>query len=268
MFPEAGYPGVLAALDLRADTHPEIVDTPGAATGGLSVPALRRQVLGHTQHRKGRIHAGRGVREQRHGRLRIRLPLHAGVLVRHAAAAAGPRTRPRRPPDGAVRARRHRGQAGPGHQRPPACRAPLTTINPEWALPAGTPRQHRGTRILQQHDMESAPVADLVPCGQPSPAGHARAETELLGQVLPLDAGVQDEQDPAQGLPVRHSRSALDRSRTCCGQQWLDELPQFIRHDPRRRLAFPHNQTNEQTSQQPHDQQLSPEPVSQPAGVL
>lgn len=48
-------PGQVAPLvdtiaDLWADAHPEIVDTPGAATDGLSVPALRRQVETHVRH--------------------------------------------------------------------------------------------------------------------------------------------------------------------------------------------------------------------------
>jgi ribosomal protein S18 acetylase RimI-like enzyme len=43
-------PLVDTIADLWADAHPEIVDTPGASTDGLSVPALRRQVLGHVRH--------------------------------------------------------------------------------------------------------------------------------------------------------------------------------------------------------------------------
>jgi ribosomal protein S18 acetylase RimI-like enzyme len=40
--------------ELWADAHPEIVDTPGAATDGLSAPALRRQVLAHARrHTEG-----------------------------------------------------------------------------------------------------------------------------------------------------------------------------------------------------------------------
>lgn len=52
-------PGQVAPLldtisDVWADAHPEIVDTPGATTDGLSVPALRRQVLGHVRnHQEG-----------------------------------------------------------------------------------------------------------------------------------------------------------------------------------------------------------------------
>lgn len=50
-----------------------------------------------------------------------------------------------------------------------------------------------------------------IPGGQPPPAGHARAKSQLPGQVLPLDTGVQSEEDPARGLQVRHPRSAFDQ---------------------------------------------------------
>ncbi|NMI63183.1 GNAT family N-acetyltransferase [Streptomyces sp. RLA2-12] len=48
-------PGQVAPLldtiaDIWADAHPEIVDTPGASTDGLSVPVLHRQVTGHARH--------------------------------------------------------------------------------------------------------------------------------------------------------------------------------------------------------------------------
>ncbi|CBG67282.1 putative putative racemase [Streptomyces scabiei 87.22] len=65
-------------------------------------------------------------------------------------------------------------------------------------------------------------------------------KAQLLRQVLPLDTGVQHEQDPAQHLPVRHPRPALHQLRTRLGQQRFDERPQFIRHDPWPRLSFPH----------------------------
>lgn len=38
--------------DIWADAHPELVDNPGAATAGLSVSALHRQITGHLK-RKG-----------------------------------------------------------------------------------------------------------------------------------------------------------------------------------------------------------------------
>ncbi|WFB09515.1 GNAT family N-acetyltransferase [Streptomyces sp. LX-29] len=39
-----------ALSDVWADAHPELVDNPEAATDGLSVAALRRQILGHVKH--------------------------------------------------------------------------------------------------------------------------------------------------------------------------------------------------------------------------
>lgn len=36
--------------DVWADAHPELVDNPGASTDGLSVDALRRQVVGHLKY--------------------------------------------------------------------------------------------------------------------------------------------------------------------------------------------------------------------------
>ncbi|MEV8319244.1 GNAT family N-acetyltransferase [Streptomyces sp. NPDC059900] len=36
--------------DLWSDAHPELVDTPGGSTDGLSAPALRRQVMNHLKH--------------------------------------------------------------------------------------------------------------------------------------------------------------------------------------------------------------------------
>jgi GNAT superfamily N-acetyltransferase len=36
--------------DIWADAHPELVDNPAAATAGLSVPALHRQITGHLKY--------------------------------------------------------------------------------------------------------------------------------------------------------------------------------------------------------------------------
>jgi hypothetical protein len=74
----------------------------------------------------------------------------------------------------------------------------------EPLLPAPEPKL---VQLLQQHRVQLVPGARLVPDCQAPPAGHTRAEAQLLGQILPLDTGVQHEQDPAQGLPVRHPGS-------------------------------------------------------------
>lgn len=63
-------------------------------------------------------------------------------------------------------------------------------------------------QLGQQHLVQPLPDTCLVSIPKPSPAGHARAEAELLGQVFPLDTGVQNEEDPAQHLPVRYRPAA------------------------------------------------------------
>ncbi|CAM5338231.1 hypothetical protein SGRIM128S_02335 [Streptomyces griseomycini] len=73
---------------------------------------------------------------------------------------------------------------------------------------------------------------------------------------------MQHEQDPAQGLPVRHPRPARHQLRPRLGQQRLDERPQFVRHDPRPRLTLLHAPTNERTSRRSLDQQLLLGPLS------
>jgi hypothetical protein len=47
-----------------------------------------------------------------------------------------------------------------------------------------------------------------MPVPQLPPAGHARAEAELLRQELPSDAGVEHEQDARQDLPVIQTPAA------------------------------------------------------------
>ncbi|REH18461.1 hypothetical protein SAMN05428941_0168 [Streptomyces sp. 2114.2] len=118
-------------------------------------------------------------------------------------------------------------------------------------------------RSFSGSNVQLVPDTGLVPGRRKaSPAGRARAEAELLGQALPLDAGVQDEENPGQGLPVRHPRSALGLLRTRLRQQRLDQRPQFIRHDPRPRLTVSHNQTHGTAGRDSHDQQPLSEPVS------
>lgn len=107
------------------------------------------------------------------------------------------------------------------------------------------PVQPRGRIQLGQQDLvQPLPDAGLVPVPKPPPARHARAETEVLRQVLPLDPGVQHVQDPAQYFPVRQRLTAgIPEPSLTLRQQRLQMLPQFIRHDPRR---CPHTEPNAQ----------------------
>lgn len=59
------------------------------------------------------------------------------------------------------------------------------------------------------------------------------------------------------GVSARSADPARD------GRDLAEQGQKFIGSDPRPRLTFPRNQTNEQTSQHPHDQQLLLEPVGE-----
>ena len=94
---------------------------------------------------------------------------------------------------------------------------------------AGEVQQVRGPQLGQQHLVQALPDPGIVPVAQPAPARHPRTESQLLGQELPADPGVQHEQDSAQYLAVvqtgsaRTSGVALDLR-----QQRRDPLPQAI----------------------------------------
>ena len=90
--------------------------------------------------------------------------------------------------------------------------------------------------------MQLFPDPGPVPLFEASPAGHPGPEAQLLRQELPLDAGVQDEQDPGQHLPVRDPFASGTSwiAGYGFGQQRFDALPQPVRHDPRRLFTTPH----------------------------
>jgi len=84
------------------------------------------------------------------------------------------------------------------------------------------------TQAGQQGQMQALPDTAGLPVTQPTPAGHATAKAQFLGQIFPRNAGLQYKQDAAKCCPVAYSRPAafgrgLDRR-----QQWLQGLPQFV----------------------------------------
>lgn len=87
----------------------------------------------------------------------------------------------------------------------PTTRRMIPKMIMESSTPSGMPHFHY------------CPRAASRPTGRaptPSPAGHPRAEAQLLGQKLPADTGVQHEQDPAQpcGYPDAYDPDATDYS--------------------------------------------------------
>jgi hypothetical protein len=47
-----------------------------------------------------------------------------------------------------------------------------------------------------------APIPRVVPLLEPTPAGHARSASHLLGQHLPGDTALEDKQDAGESCPV------------------------------------------------------------------
>ena len=70
---------------------------------------------------------------------------------------------------------------------------------------------------IEQHPMELAPDACLLPVAQPSPTGHSAATAHLQRQQLPRNAALQDEDDAGQGgadlnvLNLPFARGSVER---------------------------------------------------------
>jgi hypothetical protein len=85
-------------------------------------------------------------------------------------------------------------------------------------------------QAVEEQSVQLVPHSRLLPIAQPSPAGHATAAAPLLGQVLPLEARLQDEEDPRERLPIRPRRASALGLGPLRRPQRLDDLPQFIRY--------------------------------------
>src|SRR5262249_39608391 len=88
----------------------------------------------------------------------------------------------------------------------------------------------RPLQLRQQDLMETLPDAGAIPRLEPAAAATAGAATHLTRQVLPADAGVQDEHDAGQSLAVGQRLAAGVAEAAWLGrrQQRLDALPQGI----------------------------------------
>src|SRR3712207_4771722 len=81
---------------------------------------------------------------------------------------------------------------------------------------------------IQQDSMQLFPHACLVPFLETTPAGHARAASHLLGQHLPRDAALQEEQYAGEGRPVVDAGPAALGLGWLFREQRLDHFPHLI----------------------------------------
>ena len=92
--------------------------------------------------------------------------------------------------------------------------------------------------------MQAVPDAGVLPLAQSAPGGVPGSAAQLLGQVPPAAAGVEDKQDPFQRGPILDPGPPTRATRRWPGRdQRLDQFPESIldqpllpapRHDRRR----------------------------------
>lgn len=86
----------------------------------------------------------------------------------------------------------------------------------------------RSSRTSWRRLQTPASFQGLVPVAQTTPASHATAASQFLGQHLPGDAALEHEQDAGEGGSVRYAGSAAARLGWFRRQQGLDEVPEFV----------------------------------------
>src|SRR5690606_39035227 len=80
----------------------------------------------------------------------------------------------------------------------------------------------------QQQFVQFLPDPGGLPVAQSSPAGHAAAP-KLRGQILPRDAGAQDEEDAFKtGAIVARLAAGMALSPRFDGNERFDQRPQFV----------------------------------------
>jgi hypothetical protein len=99
----------------------------------------------------------------------------------------------------------------------------------------------------QQHGVQFQPHARFVPESQMSPTGFAAAPAKFRGQVLPGDAGFEDEENAGEDLaPLQ--RLAAGEAKASLGGRWqqgFDPVPKFVGderlHGSLRAIGFGHS---------------------------
>src|SRR5262249_1705569 len=85
--------------------------------------------------------------------------------------------------------------------------------------------------VGQQDRVDPVPGAGGLPVAQAIPTGHAATAAHLLRQVLPGDAGLEEEDDPGEDLAVVEEGSAALGVGRMRREERLDQLPEFVRQE-------------------------------------
>ena len=122
---------------------------------------------------------------------------------------------------------------------------------------------------VEQEPMQRLPHTGALPLVQAPPAGDARAVAEFRRQVTPSNPCVEDEQNPRERRPVGMTAAPTPPRRLPLRQQRLDQLPQLIRDDPRRRgRRYPSQLDDGCRADSPSPSGTLPVPVKRPNALL
>jgi hypothetical protein len=84
--------------------------------------------------------------------------------------------------------------------------------------------------VVQQDGVQPDPDSGFLPLCQPAAATTTGAAVQLRKQVVPVEAGLEDEEDAGQRLAVGQGLAAgvAEAARLDRGQERLDALPQVV----------------------------------------
>src|SRR5947207_8492769 len=82
--------------------------------------------------------------------------------------------------------------------------------------------------VGQEDLVDLVPDARGLPVAQAVPAGHATTTAHLLRQVLPGQAGLEDEDDPGEDFAIVQEGASAFGLRGMRRDQRLDQFPEFV----------------------------------------
>jgi hypothetical protein len=86
----------------------------------------------------------------------------------------------------------------------------------------------RPTKVGQQDLVDLAPDARGLPVAQAVPTGHAAATAHLLRQILPGQAGLEDEDDPSKDFAIVKEGASPFGLRGMRRDQRSNPFPEFV----------------------------------------
>src|SRR5262249_50833275 len=80
----------------------------------------------------------------------------------------------------------------------------------------------------QEDAVDLVPDPGGPPVGEPVPAGHPAAAAHLLGQLVPGEAGLEEEDDPGEDLAIIEEGASAFGLGGMGRDQGFDQFPEFV----------------------------------------